>query len=281
MATYGGWTQTTTFANSKTLIEQKDLFGRAVTKTDLGGNAFTYAYDKGARLTSQAVGSETTTYGWFNTGLIASVSTGTGNNSAYGYDAAGNKASEVTNRNSSTVQNATASYDALNRRTSWTETGGTNVPAASMSWAYDLGGNIRKTTYSYYTLDGAGAAATQFSNQTYWYRYDAMDRVVVRQGRAQRQHDHPRQRPGHDLHLRRGRPADLGNGQHAADHEEKWWFNQYGQAIQLYDPNERSALRREQLPGDAPGGYTAARVEEFAYRADGQLDTVSIAGDGL
>ena len=46
MATFGGWTQVTTYANSKTLTEKTDQFGRNAEKTDLGSHTMSFTYDK-------------------------------------------------------------------------------------------------------------------------------------------------------------------------------------------------------------------------------------------
>ena len=51
----------------------------------------------------------------------------------YQYDGAGNRLSEVTVRANATVQNATASWDALSRMTGWNEWGGASQPQASIS----------------------------------------------------------------------------------------------------------------------------------------------------
>ena len=159
MGTFGGWTETTTFANSKTLVEKSDMFGRMVSKTDLGGHAFAWTYDLAGRMATQAVGGETTTYAFLNTGLVGSISTGAANYANYTYDGAGNRLSEVTVRANATVQNATASWDALSRMTGWNEWGGASQPQASISWVYDLNGNIRRSINSYRTLDQNGTAS--------------------------------------------------------------------------------------------------------------------------
>ena len=181
MGTFGGWTETTTYANSKTLIEKTDMFGRMVSKTDLGSHLVSFTFDRAGRMATQAVGGETTTYGFLNTGLLGSLSTDASNYANYTYDAAGNRLSEVTVRGGVTVQNATASYDALGRMTAWAEAGGTVAPASSTTYEYDLVGNIRHTHSVQAMLDvqGANIYAPQVD---YWYRYDAMNRVTTDKG---------------------------------------------------------------------------------------------------
>lgn len=182
MDTYGGWTQTTTYANSKTLVETSDYFGHATGKTDLGGHAFSYSYDFAGRLTAQS-GAEARSYQWLNTGLLAGTSVSAGDLSTYTYDAGGNRLTEYTLRNSVVVQNATTTYDALNRMVTFSEAGSTTSPAATIAWEYDLNGNIRRSNASYRTLSATGAASGTASPQDNWYRYDAMNRVVTEKGK--------------------------------------------------------------------------------------------------
>ncbi|WP_163773912.1 hypothetical protein, partial [Proteus mirabilis] len=77
------------------------------------------------------------------------------------------------------IQNATASYDALGRMTSWSEAGNGTTPAASVSWRYDANGNIRSQSNVHSLLGGNGAVSTVDGQQspTFWYRYDTMNRV--------------------------------------------------------------------------------------------------------
>lgn len=72
MGTFGGWTKTTTYANFKTLVESTDVFGRDLSRTDLGGNVSNYTYDKAGRLL-QRTGGSTLVYTYYNTGKLKSL----------------------------------------------------------------------------------------------------------------------------------------------------------------------------------------------------------------
>ena len=56
MTDVGGWVKATTFANNRTLTETSDIFGRAISKNDLGGHVTTYSYDKAGRQITSAMG---------------------------------------------------------------------------------------------------------------------------------------------------------------------------------------------------------------------------------
>jgi YD repeat-containing protein len=208
LGSFGGWTQTTTYANSRTLTVSQDIYGREISKTDLGGHVVASTYDKAGRLVAK--GDQNIVY--LNTGLAGEVYTGYGNpgdlnwsrrSAKYGYDAVGNRTSEYTVDEgrqyseywdpyygyqvndyswSNVYQNATATYDALGRLTGFNEAGGINVPAASISYAYDANGNVRRSTANYRTLDQNGTASAYVSTQDQWYRYDALNRVVTAKG---------------------------------------------------------------------------------------------------
>ena len=101
MGTFGGWVQTTTYANTRTMVEKSDMFGRELYKKDLGDHVFEFSYDRAGR-TAQRTGGKTLTYSYLNSGLLGSLSTMTGmigdayeiERAVYGYDSNGNKISE-------------------------------------------------------------------------------------------------------------------------------------------------------------------------------------------
>jgi YD repeat-containing protein len=178
---FDGWTKTTTLTNGLYSTEHADYFGRLTARTDFGGHGTSFAYDNAGRLTSQAIAGETLNFGFFNTGLAWSVNNNAGNMALFGYDAAGNKTSEWTQRAYAVVQSATASYDALGRMTSWAEAGNATAPAATLAHEYDLASNIRRSLSTYRRLDLNGAPST-LSGRDNWYRYDTMNRVVTEDG---------------------------------------------------------------------------------------------------
>jgi YD repeat-containing protein len=134
VGTFGGWIETTTYANSKFMVSKTDNFGRELEKTDMGGHLFTISYDAAGRMTQRsgslngASGGQSYTY--FNTGQLSGLS-GSYGTASYGYDAGGNRISEsATSSIGAQITNATASYDAMGRMTNWTEVGSATTPAA-------------------------------------------------------------------------------------------------------------------------------------------------------
>jgi trimeric autotransporter adhesin len=75
---FGGWLQTTTMANGLQSQEKTDFFGRITWKRDLSGYRTTdYAYDAAGRMTTTSTNGMQVTFGWFNSGMQASVISGT------------------------------------------------------------------------------------------------------------------------------------------------------------------------------------------------------------
>ncbi|WP_332819384.1 AHH domain-containing protein [Sphingopyxis sp.] len=76
-----------------------------------------------------------------------------------------------------------ADYDTLGRITRYRDVsqhgGADNV---DKSWTYDATGNVRSIATAYRPLQANGAPATTISNQSYWYRYDSLNRVVTTKG---------------------------------------------------------------------------------------------------
>ncbi|WP_289024778.1 LysM peptidoglycan-binding domain-containing protein [uncultured Sphingomonas sp.] len=314
LGSFGGWYQTTTYANGRTSVQQEDMFGHVLYTVDLGGHATSFNYDYAGRMI-QRTGGETINYNYLNTGLLGSMTSGYGspatapNNfgetyqvrkTAYSYDASGNKLTEaytvenggwydngwyeynydygyydqywVSNwqylTSTTTYQNASASYDALGRMTSWAESGNGTTPAASIAYSYDANGNVRRTYATYYVLDQNGNPWYQ-SNQDYWYRYDAMNRVVTSKG----------QLSGSSI-VRGTQGIDLA-------------YNVAGERVQStrnamteglvsymqYDPNAAGGWG-DWVNVNAMVPYEAERREDYAYDADGRLSAVYLAESG-
>ncbi|MEM9669965.1 MAG: putative Ig domain-containing protein, partial [Pseudomonadota bacterium] len=104
-AGHSGWRQETTYANGRTLTEERDQFGRLRYKNDLGGNVTTYGYDTAGRLSNDIVNGSTLNYEYYNTGQLAEVYEQSETNAAgeyrreyirYEYDETGNLISETT-----------------------------------------------------------------------------------------------------------------------------------------------------------------------------------------
>jgi YD repeat-containing protein len=211
LGTFGGWTETTTYANGKTVIDKSDVFQRAVQHTDMGGFVTDYSYDAAGRMVQAATalsGSTSTSsmaYAYYNTGLLKQTTLSyvtqtyywTGSTVIFGqqtntvgatytYDKSGNRLTEVgtntVNGTATTWKNQSATYDALGRLKTWSEAGTATSPASSISYYYDAAGNVRRSTATYRTLDATGAAASTASTQDYWFRYDSMNRLVIDRG---------------------------------------------------------------------------------------------------
>ncbi|ARR56358.1 hypothetical protein HY78_24325 [Rhizorhabdus wittichii DC-6] len=206
VGTFGGFAETTTYANSRTAISKSDIFDREVFRQDLGSHQFAATFDAGGRQLTSGSNS----YTWYNTGMLATSALVTGTLgtddwsrklTTYGYDKVGNRTSEkLINDGSKTTWyysyyysypivetfnyqyvNETATYDALGRLLTMSEAGSTDTPAASITNTYDAAGNVRSTvsTHAVLNLNGAVASTT---TDTYWYRYDSMNRLVTDRG---------------------------------------------------------------------------------------------------
>ncbi|MEI9997617.1 MAG: hypothetical protein WDM91_23685 [Rhizomicrobium sp.] len=218
LGTFGGWTKTTVNVAGLTETESLDYFGRTVAKTDFGGNSFASSFDLAGRLAAE--GGDGASYTYYNTGQVATETSasaysfedvaGTGGDPGYrvyytdwtgesfAYDANGNRTRETTTGyhnvdndsgeaglpkyqpglRTTTAEDATVTWDALNRMTNFSDTGANlALPPTTIAWEYDLNSNIRYMTASYQAADGSGTTA-----QTYWYKYDAMNRFVTTKG---------------------------------------------------------------------------------------------------
>ena len=262
MATYGGWTQTTTHANGRTSIEKSDLFGREVSKTDLGGHVFTTSYDLAGRMTERSVsGGETITYSWLNSGVTATVSSTLGPYSTYTYDMAGNRLTEYTTRFGSVIQNATATYDALGRMASWAEAG-TNAavaPAASWTRTYDANGNVRREDSHSAWLNATGAAGTSATG-TYWYRFDSMNRMTLEKAYQTngalvggRSHEYDKAGQRVKTSWTESLTAKIANPEYPYEDQPQFYYYDY------------EGERREHYSYDAAGRVTEVKFTESGY----------------
>ncbi len=187
LADYDGWVKTSVNVSANNGAEVKttestDYFGRTIASTDYAGTATAMTFDRGGRLVTQAIaGGATTSYTWFNTGLQASVTTGSAV-STYRYDASGNRTYEHYVIGSTVYQAGTASYDALNRMTAFDDAGSAGGSAVAIDYEYDAVGNVRHIKSAYTPLGDSGDPAASASGQDYWYVYDSMNRFVITQG---------------------------------------------------------------------------------------------------
>lgn len=222
LGTFGGWTKTTTTVANKTSVEQTDYFGRVIGRTDLGGHVYSMTFDKAGRLSAQtSTASQSLTYGWFNTGLMAEIKDVAGNHYAvsngntqinYEYDAAGNRTRE---KSSSTrydyAWGAGASYHLANYDTLY-DLDDSGIPTVSTTtvshqdayatWdalnrmiAFVDSGSSGSQPVSvaweydlnsnirYHTSTFRHVGSTSNTTQDAWYKYDAMNRFTTVMGR--------------------------------------------------------------------------------------------------
>ncbi|WP_298333308.1 LysM peptidoglycan-binding domain-containing protein [uncultured Erythrobacter sp.] len=103
--TFGGWVQTTTYENTRTLVRHMDIYERETRKTDLSGEDTSYTYDLAGRLTGLTARTTTINYNYYNTGLVKThiksdsvVSTQTVLETRFGYNETGDLVSEKLSR---------------------------------------------------------------------------------------------------------------------------------------------------------------------------------------
>jgi YD repeat-containing protein len=313
LGTFGAYTQVTTFINGKSISETSDGFGHVISHTDMTSRTNNTSYDTAGRLVSRSL--DSTAYSYLNTGLVSQVTVGTTGNPAsqaifddtrttYTYDKLGEKLTETSLHESgsfyysyyislsTTLQNATAAYDALGRMTSWSESGtalsGTTaatVPAASKSWTYDKVGNVRHVHASYHNLDLNGATVSTVSTLDDWYNYDAMNRVTTSKGVVD---------ASSGLIVRGYQGVDLA---YDAAGERMIATSTLSGTATVWDPNgyDPNAYggwggntgnyigvaydydHRENFTYDAAGAITTLRVAEGSYTDNGDLTVTSTA----
>ena len=197
---YGGWTVTTINTAGLTATKKMDYFGRAVGGTDFGNHTVNLTFDSAGRLLQQTndVG-QNLQYTYFNTGLLATASDFVASSaqfprnmvSTYGYDADGNRLTESYTGSytlydydlglyqvTTSYQNASVTYDALNRMLTFQDTGQNSAHPANIAYEYDANGNVRRVASSYKDL-----VTNNTTSQDYWYRYDTVNRFVTTQGK--------------------------------------------------------------------------------------------------
>jgi RHS repeat-associated protein len=179
--------------------------GQPLTITDPNGVVTTLTYDVRLRLTSRQVGSETTTFAYYPTGLLkqvtlpdssfvqctydpahrlTAITDGAGNYISYTLDAAGNRTAENAYDPSNTLHRThTRAYNALNELSQDVNAAGTS--AVSTTYAYDNNGNqtsisaplSRNTTNAYDKLNRLNQVTDPASGITK-FTYDANDNLL-------------------------------------------------------------------------------------------------------
>ncbi|WP_162254718.1 RHS repeat protein, partial [Sphingomonas sp. Root241] len=286
MGNFGGWVETTTYQNGLSATEYTDVFGRVTWKSDLGGHTTDTTYDLAGRMTgrttSGAHGTETASYVWLNNGQVGTVTTigGYTTTQSSSYDLTGNKLTETTTRDGVVIQNATATYDALNRLLTWSEAGNTTLPAASMTYGYDAASNVRRMQSSFRWLDQNGVASTSVATQDYWYRYDSMNRMTTSQGSLSGGVIGGGTQVTYDAAGQRMSVSTMSSGLVWSG----WKAVLKGSGGQVaryadYPESEDDGYIYIWSPS-GPVHFSGKAIETYSYTADGLLETVSVAGEG-
>jgi len=161
-----------------------DYFGRVQTHTDLGNYTTTWTYDRAGLATTQnSTTGQRLTFAYDAAGhltRIADLANTTQASAAglqatnrvtdYGYDIAGRRIREKTVVDGRTHQDERTEYDAAGRISKLTDL------RYTLTYTYDAQGNRTRTVSTYF--DHQQVQRTQ----DLWYRYDAMNRVLVSQG---------------------------------------------------------------------------------------------------
>lgn len=211
--TFGGWRKQSDNAAGLSAVAWIDYFGTEVGHTDYGGHIVSTGFDKGGRMTlrTTSIGGatgETTTFGYYNSGRLASQTSAVAmadiqsdgsavgyartTSAVYRYDADGNRTYEATSvtttdpdlladhglSGSGTIQAQTVSigYDGLGRMVSYADSGENAAHGVTIATAYDAVGNVRHVVANYSDL------VTGAATQDYWYRYDSLNRFVTTKG---------------------------------------------------------------------------------------------------
>lgn len=262
--TFGAWQTVTTMANLRSSTVREDQFGRTVYKSDLGGNVSSFTFNAGGQQVTQAItsathGNQSLSYTYFNTGKLATHVKGTLTN-RYAYDQAGNLIGESLQSGAAVLSNQTSTYDALGRMLTWNEAGSGTLPAGSITWTYDANGNIRSSVNTTSYLSSTGGSLGQLTN-TYWYRFDTMNRVVTDKGVLT---------SGQIVRGIQGTDIEY-------DLAGQRWRSLTSFNSQVENPNWWN------IPGEPPPPpavpryiqYTNTTVEEYEYNASGQIVEVS------
>ncbi|WP_235537658.1 LysM peptidoglycan-binding domain-containing protein [Pelomonas sp. Root1217] len=186
----GGYVRTTLQADGRSLIDKVDYFGHTTWHQDLSGAQFTYTFNSAAQLVKQTStvhtgqsAAQSVDYTYYANGYIRSFTDNTqGITSEYAYDNAGNRVAEgtfslVNGTKATAYQNATITYDELNRISRVRDANFFDV-----AYEFDAVGNRRRITATYW--DGL-AGLLGGGTQDYWYAYDKLNRFTVSKGRLE------------------------------------------------------------------------------------------------
>jgi RHS repeat-associated protein len=152
-----GHLQTLTNAASQvTTYNTYNSYGRPLTITDPNGIVTTLAYDANERLTSRQVGSETTSFSYYSTGLLHQVTFPDGSNVHYTYDAA-HRLTKITDGAGNSIQ---YTLDAMGNRTVLASYDPSNALSKTQSRVYNTLSELHQQV---------GAAGTTAVTTTFGY----------------------------------------------------------------------------------------------------------------
>ncbi|HEY0959731.1 MAG TPA: LysM peptidoglycan-binding domain-containing protein [Novosphingobium sp.] len=176
LGSFGGWQKVTATSAGVSQTEQSDIFGHTTWRSDFGGHAYNYTYDKAGRLTKQTnTAGQDIDFAYYENGYVKSVRDNTLKmESTFEYDSEGNRTKETYNgfgSNPVFYQNAAITYDAMNRISRFLDA------KADITYKYDAVGNRRNVKSVYQNGIGTG-----LQEQDYWYKYDGQNRFVTTMG---------------------------------------------------------------------------------------------------
>src|SRR3569833_2177190 len=192
-------------AGHVTTYNTYNAYGQPLTITDPNGVVTTRTYDARQRLVSRKVGGETTSFSYYPTGLLQSVTLPDGSSLTYGYDgthrltqiaddsgnkavytidAVGNQTAESTYDPSGALHRThTRVYNTLNEL--YQDVNSANTAAVTTTYGYDGNGNLtsiaaplsRNTSQAYDALDRL-QQITDPANGITRFAYDANDNLI-------------------------------------------------------------------------------------------------------
>ena len=183
----GNFTTTYSYDKNDRLTEIKDCEGNRsictydeadnlISESDFNGNVTTYAYDPAARLLSETTAGSTTSYDYFKTGELKSVTDAEKNVTKYFYDKVGNVSKVTDAKGNDTVY----TYDLSGNLASVATPEG-----RTSSFTYDFRNNVltstdakHNTTAYVYDENGNLTSVTNALGKTTSYAYDELDRCI-------------------------------------------------------------------------------------------------------
>ncbi len=157
-----------------------DRYGRQTSASDLGGVTTAITYNNAGMVKRTTSSRATTDYTYDvngalqridNDALSATDSSRWLQSTQYGYDLAGNRTHEEFTHRGTLYMRADTAFDALNRVVS------VDDERYDLVYTYDANGNRRRASVNYFNSDG------DWAQKEYWYKYDAMNRIVLSQGK--------------------------------------------------------------------------------------------------